>query len=133
MKLTLLAQMSLKTARHMWAYKRNTLEPFKGCQGHPGCVQRAFQGFLRHIIHQLNTVCERGTFPSFYPQKYHYDDKLRFQNGPNDCFACVSHCLEKSKITKKMGPFQFYIPDVQNYPSYPKQKEFLKSNEGNLK
>ena len=45
----------------------------------------------------------------------------------------IAHCPEKSIIPKKMGPFQFYIQDLQNYPSYPNQKEFLKSNEGNLK
>ena len=45
----------------------------------------------------------------------------------------VTNCLEKSIIPKRMGLFQFYISDLQNYPSYPNQKEFLKSNEGNLK
>ena len=32
-----------------------------------------------------------------------------------------------------MGTLQFYISDFQNDPSYSKQKEFLKSYEGNLK
>ena len=32
-----------------------------------------------------------------------------------------------------MGILQFHIPGFQNDPSYPKQKEFLKFCEGNLK
>ena len=32
-----------------------------------------------------------------------------------------------------MGTLRFYIPGYRNDPSYPKQKEFLKSTEGNLK
>ena len=43
MKLNLLAQMSLKTAKHIWANTKNTLEHLKGCQGEPWGVTRAFQ------------------------------------------------------------------------------------------
>ena len=45
----------------------------------------------------------------------------------------LAHCLETKLIHDKMGTLQFYIPGYQNDPSYPKQKEFLKSTEGNLK
>ena len=42
--------------------------------------------------------------------------------------------LPRNKIESlKKGNLQFYIPGFQNDPSYPKQKEFLKSTEGNLK
>ena len=44
-----------------------------------------------------------------------------------------AHCLETKLNHKKMGTLQFYIPGFQNNPSYPKQKEFLKFTEGNLK
>ena len=50
-----------------------------------------------------------------------------------DVKICETHCLEKTITPKRMGLFQFYIPDLTNYPSYPNQKEFLKSNQGNLK
>ena len=44
-----------------------------------------------------------------------------------------SHCLGTKMKHKRMGPLQFYIPGFQNDPNYQKQKEFLKSTEGNLK
>ena len=57
---------------------------------------------------------------------------------PLGCFICWGHklkvvCLSTKLNHKKMGTLQFYIPGFQNDPSYPKQKEFLKSTEGNLK
>ena len=44
MKLNKWAQMALTTARHMWSYNKNTLEPFKGCQGDPKGVLEVFRG-----------------------------------------------------------------------------------------
>ena len=41
-----------------------------------------------------------------------------------------SHCLETKLKHNEMGTLQFYIQGYQNDPSYPKQKEFLKSTEG---
>ena len=49
---------------------------------------------------------------------------------------CLLHgplCLKRNIIHKRMNTLQFYIPGFQNHPSYPNQKEFLKSNKGNLK
>ena len=45
----------------------------------------------------------------------------------------LSHYFFREYNNKKMGTLQFHIPGFQNDPSYPKQKEFLKSYEGNLK
>ena len=42
-------------------------------------------------------------------------------------------CFFRSLNTKRNSRFQFYIPGLINHPSYPKQKDFLKSYEGNLK
>ena len=47
----------------------------------------------------------------------------------NNC----TQCFFRSLNTKRNSRFQFYIPGIQNHLSYPKQKEFLKSYEGNLK
>ena len=44
-----------------------------------------------------------------------------------------THCFEINIIHKRISTLQFYIPGFQNNPGYPKQKEFLKSNEGNLR
>ena len=44
MKLNILAQMTLTTTRDMWSYNKNTLEPFKGCQGDPIGVLEVFRG-----------------------------------------------------------------------------------------
>ena len=59
----------------MWAYKRNTLEPFKGCQDDPMGVLEVFRG---PKLNPLNIVHIWGTFSCFYPQMYHYDDQLEF-------------------------------------------------------
>ena len=45
----------------------------------------------------------------------------------------LSRYLEIKIIHRRISTLQFYIQGFQNQPSYPKQKEFLKSNEGNLK
>ena len=42
-------------------------------------------------------------------------------------------CLFQVVKQQKMGTLQFHIPDFQNDPTYPNQKEFLKFCEGNLK
>ena len=54
-------------------------------------------------------------------------------NRPRISLQANSHCLETTLKPNEMGTLQFYIPGYQNDPSYPKQKEFLKSTEGNLK
>ena len=48
-------------------------------------------------------------------------------------YISFSHCLKTKLKHRKMSPLQVYIPGFQNHPSYPKQKEFLKSTKGNLK
>ena len=52
-----------------------------------------------------------------------------------DIVLVVNHSgfFFKGYNIKKMGTLQFYISDFQNDPSYPKQKEFLKSYKGYLK
>ena len=44
-----------------------------------------------------------------------------------------SHSLGTKLKHIKMCTLQFYFPGFQNDPSYPKEKEFLKSTKGNLK
>ena len=44
-----------------------------------------------------------------------------------------TQCFFRTSNTKRNSQFQFYIPVLQNLPIYTKQKEFLKSYEGNLK
>ena len=72
--------------------------------------------YLHFILHQISFeyIKKMGNFPIL----------LRMAQP---------HCLETKLKHNKMGALQFYIPGFQTDPSYPKQKEFLESTEGNLK
>ena len=45
-------------------------------------------------------------------------------------FSMLHIVFFKNKI---IALFQFHTPGLRNHPSYPKQEEFLKYHEGNLK
>ena len=56
-----------------------------------------------------------------------------YDKSPGTLYIKGSHSTAADLIHKKIGTLQFYIPGFQNDPSYPKQKEFLKSTQKNLK
>ena len=84
------------------------------------------------ITYEKNTEIKDYTY---------FENKLKYvvgfeYSGPKSSeieIHTTAHCQETKLKHKRMGTLQFYIPGFQNDPSFPKQKEFLKSTQGNLK
>ena len=122
----------------LYLYQFGTVNSTKRIISFEGCLKKSNQFQLSQMgIPQVSQI--RSLTNAELENLMLKQGKLKFRVSSiiNALFSLANvptpHWLETKLNHKKMGTLQFYIPGVQDDPSYPKQREFSKSYEGNLK